>query len=197
MKIGRLILIATNVLLLSGIVNAQINLPLNSAGKVERMDVVVVDTVAKKELFDRASSLLTNIAATADKFTIIEKDSASGKIVCALKSNAYTYTGILKKQVGVITYSLALEVKDGKYRYTFTDFVYHYYAQNRNYQVVETGKKKGLEETKAPGWQKTWNTCRSSASDKVSGQISIIQTKMKEDKNAAARVAAELKKPDW
>lgn len=65
--------------------------------------------------------------------------------------------GLISKQVhGKISYTFLLEVKDNKYRYTISDFTFHYYKQNRNYEMKPTGKEKSLNDPTAKGWQKTW-----------------------------------------
>jgi hypothetical protein len=196
----RLILIAMTLMLTGGSVIGQVSLPLNSSGKAEFADVVLADTINKYELFSRGEALLPELSAFVNKMDVQEQDAISGKIVCGLRFTIYNQQmGILKKETGAVTYKLTIEVKDGKYRYSFTDIIFHYYQQDRNLKLVENGKTKGLEETKASGWQKTWNACRATTASKISNQINLITARMKERKKveSPATTGPEAKKLDW
>jgi hypothetical protein len=176
---------------------AQSGLPINSSGKIEITDVVNIESVNKADLFQRSDNFIADLSDPNFKILSVEKDSANGKINAAYQIMIYAQTGVLKKVQGAVSYSLTLEVKDGKYRYTFTDFVYHYYGQNRSYQTVDTGKKKKLEEMKATGWQKAWNDCKATTASKVQKQIVSIKTAMTTRKFSPPVAAVEPKKNDW
>jgi hypothetical protein len=175
----------------------QSGLPMNSAGKIEIVDVVNMESVKKGELFQRSDNFIADLSDPNFKILSVEKDSVNGKITAAYQIMIYAQTGVLKKIQGAVSYSLTLEVKDGKYRYNFTDFVYHYYSQNRSYQTVDTGKKKKLEEMKATGWQKAWNECKATTSSKVQKQIISIKAAMTTRKFVLPVAAMEPKKNDW
>jgi hypothetical protein len=177
--------------------HAQGGLPLNSSGKIEVLEVVRMDSLVKEELFQRAITFFNDESDPNFKLTSMEKDSVNGKMKGDFQIIVYVQTGVLKKIQGAVSYSLALEVKDGKYRYDFTGFVYHYYAQNRNYQTVDTGKRKMLEDAKATGWQKAWDHCRSTTASKVKAQIISIKAAMATKRPSSAVAAVESKKTDW
>lgn len=185
------------LLAMSFAAKSQSGLPLNSSGKIEVIDVVKMDTLSKDELFQRSVRLFNDTSDPNYKLLSIEKDSVNGKVSGVYQIMIYVQTGVLKKIQGAVSYSLAVEVKDGKYRYDFTDFVYHYYAQNRNYQTVDTGKTKNLEESKATGWQKAWNHCRTTTASKIEKQIISIKAAMATKKPSSAIAAMETKKNDW
>jgi hypothetical protein len=193
----RKIIIAISLFVMQFAAYGQSGLPLNSSGKIEISEVVKADSVKKDDLFQRSASWLGELASTDLKVTILEKDSINGKIKSELRFLVYSQTGVLKKVQGAITYSLTTEVKDDKYRYVFTDFVYHYYSQNRNYQVVETGKKKSLEEPKASGWQKSWDHTKSVTRSKIVNQINSMKIAMATKKPTPVLTATETKKTDW
>jgi hypothetical protein len=194
----RLILFAVTLFSTALSLKAQVSLPLNSYGKAEAADIAVVDSTRKSELFERAIDTLPALAGFVDKMVITEKDSAAGRIVCDLKYIVYTQQiGILKKKAGEVTYKLTIEVKNSKYRYSISNFLFHYFKQDRNYKLVETGQTKGLEERKAAGWQKTWDACRDAAASKVNQQTTLIQSKMKEKKKVLSPITTETKKVDW
>jgi hypothetical protein len=169
----------------------------NSSGKFEVVGIETMDSVKKGELFQRSASFIADISDPNFKVLSVEKDSLNDKISADYQIMIYAQSGVLKKIQGAVSYSLTLEVKDGKYRYSFTDFVYHYYGQNRSYQTVDTGKKKKLEETKASGWQKAWNECKATTASKVQKQIISIKHAMATRKPALPIAAMESKKDDW
>jgi hypothetical protein len=175
----------------------QSGLPINSSGKIEIAGVVNMDSVKKGELFQRSVNFIADVSDPNFKVMSVEKDSVNDRISAAYQIMIYVQSGVLKKLQGAVSYSLMLEVKDGKYRYTFTDLIYHYYGQNRNYVTADTGKKKKLEERKAAGWQKAWNECKATTASKIQKQIISIKTAMATRKTSPPVAAAEPKKNDW
>jgi hypothetical protein len=193
----RLTLTIATLVMFHFAVLAQVNLPLNSDGKIEIVDVVKVDSADKEELFERASEWASTFAAPDDKVTITDRDSVNGRIVCQVAFPVYTQSGILKKMTGMVSYTLSLEVKESKYRYLYTGLLYHYYKPNRNYELVATGKTKPLEDAEASGWQKTWMQTKSSTQARINSEIGSIKIKMKQKRNEPSLVKAETKKLDW
>ena len=87
--------------------------------------------------------------------------------------------GIVSKQIhGKIDYKVVLEIKNFKYRYTFSDFVFHYYKQDRTYKMVPTGKTKSLNEKKAAGWQKTWARHKSYTTQLITNLANSLKAQM-------------------
>ena len=91
----------------------------------------------------------------------------------------YVYQrGVATKQIhGTVTYRVTLDIKDNKYRYTVSDFVYHYYQKDRNFNYVPTGRTKPLEDTEAHGWQKTWEKHKTYTSE----QVQVLVKKLKDE----------------
>jgi hypothetical protein len=153
-------------------------LPFNNSGKIEMTEVVQLDSINKKFLlYQNAMVWLSSFPSDETKITKQEKDEATGSIKCEFQFPVYTQTnvGVLKKINGMITYSFNLDVKDHKYRYSFTNFIYHYYKQDRNYKYVDTGKKKNLEDMKASGWQKLWDKHRLLTAKKIEKDINSLK----------------------
>jgi hypothetical protein len=93
--------------------------------------------------------------------------------------------GVVSKQMhGTITYKIVLEIKDNKYRYTFSDFVFHYHKPGRNQAMVPTGKTKPLTDEKAEGWQKTWEKHKSYTKQQMEILIADLKSSMVEPKKA-------------
>ncbi len=142
-------------LLVFGVTSAQY-LPVNGSGKCEIAEVVLAEGLPKTILYFNEVQWFKMLAGSDVKLSSIQNDSIEGKTEGNIEFLVYSQSGILRKVAGAIRYHVSVEVKDGKYRYTFTDFIFDYYKQDRNYHMVKTGKTKPLEETEAAGWQKLW-----------------------------------------
>jgi hypothetical protein len=161
----------------------------------ELADVIPAEGFSKIVLYNNEVRWFKGLLRNDAKLNTVVQDSIEGKISANFEFLVYAQSGILRKVAGAISYRISVGTKDGKYRYSFTDFVYHYYAQNRNYQMVKTGNTKLLEETQASGWQKLWTDHRKTVFATVSNQISELKVKMVETKSVSDK--AEEKKVDW
>lgn len=87
--------------------------------KITYQETVVLDSVSKKEIFDRATEWMTNSMKT-NKFDV--NDKVNFKLVHE-GNFAISYTYDFKyKSNNTVTYNFSFDVKEGKYRYTITDF---------------------------------------------------------------------------
>lgn len=87
--------------------------------KITYQETVVLDSVSKQDIFDRATECLTTITKT-NKFDV--NDKANFKLVNE-GNFAVSYTYDFKyKSNNTVTYNLGIDVKEGKYRYTLTEF---------------------------------------------------------------------------
>jgi hypothetical protein len=174
---------------------AQKNLPV-AGERVEFANVVVADSLSKLLLFHNALNWTSSLKENDEKLILSESDSVAGKISGESSFFVYAQSGILKKISGLITYKLSVEVKDNKYRYQLSDFVFHYYKQDRYYNMVETGKTKPLEELKAAGWQKLWTNHRATVSAKMKASAQQLEIKMAE-KPKKITAEKKIKKVEW
>jgi hypothetical protein len=162
------------------------------AGKVLFYDVVQADSLSKDRLLQNAQHWLTT--HSFDKKT--DSTTAEGFSITAANQLPVYATGyVSKKQNGIVTYTVQIEVKDNKYRYWFTNFVFHYYRENRNYQLVPTGKTKPLEETTANGWQKTWDFNRKTTGQHITSLIKELKTDM--NRRPVTEKPAVVQKKEW
>lgn len=105
--------------------------------------VVQIDSVKSGVLFSRAMEWISmNYKSAQD--VIQYSDQATGKIIC--KGNFKV--GLYMKE-GWVEHTLVLEFKDGRFRYTYTDFVYFSAGSGRvsfdgNNMM---GRKKAIETT--------------------------------------------------
>ena len=189
------IVILSILLLLTAYVGRTQSLPLNGSGKCEVTEVVNVDGFSKAILFTNEVKWLKGLAGAENKLNSVVKDSLAGSISGNFEFPVYAQSGILRKMAGTISYHFSIDTKEGKYRYTSTDFVFHYYVQDRNYKMVKTGKTKFLEEPKAAGWQKLWTEHRRTAATRVKRQIDELKLRMVETSKEVAK--AEEKIVEW
>lgn len=180
---------------LSLISDAQHTVPEKGKLKIELMKVMKADSLDKHLLFRNALKFVANLKNLDEQFELKLKDSVEGKLYGQSTFFVYAQAGILKKISGTITYQISIEVKDHKYRYCFTDFVFHYFKQDRYYKMVATGKTKMLEEQRAPGWQKLWAAHRATVINKMKANDKNIELTMAEDVRKVAKIVA--KKIEW
>ena len=126
-------------------------LPLDSRGKVSFYEVVPADSLRAGTLYAHARHWLRKRG-----YTLSTADSAAGRLVATQALAVYDRGYLTKKLHGKVRYQLTLEVKNGRYRLQFSDFVFDYYYEDRAYRLVPTGKSKPLEDSLAAGWQPLW-----------------------------------------
>ncbi len=156
-------------------VSVQIGYAQQVSPRMVFMDVVKADSVSKEELYQNARNWLQE-----NQFEVIA-DSVlpeSHKILATQTFPVYGTGYVSKKLSGKITLQVQIEVKEQKYRYQFTHFVFHYYKENRNYQYEPTGKTKPLEDTKASGWQKTWQAHKRTTQTTVANWVGSMKKQL-------------------
>ena len=169
----------------------QVSFPLNVSGKIEISDVVV-DSVKKEDLYRLAGNWFNSMSkTTGTKVKALRRDSLQGNISGNLEFMIYTDSGVLQRLLGAVTCDLELDVKDNKYRYVYTNLVFHEFKQDRYYQYVSTGKTKPFEEPAAMGFQDNWEKCKESTNKKISNQIASLKAGMIQ-RNVVTR-----KKQEW
>ena len=143
----------------------------NKNGRYHQSEVVVVEGFTGSTLFENGLQWIKTPGHIAGRVFEIKSDSIAQSVSAKMEIKTFTQSGVFKKQTGTITYHFRMEMKDGKYRYMFSDFVFHYYAADRNLKLVDTQKTKRLEDKKAQGWQRTWNDHKQFAYETVKNQI--------------------------
>lgn len=88
----------------------------SSTSKYSFTEVVKVDSVAAPVLFSRAKLFVAQLFNSAKEVTQME-DAASGTIVCKGNFTALSNYGFVK-------FDLSLYCKDGRYKYSMTNFVH-------------------------------------------------------------------------
>lgn len=166
-------------------------LPLDNQGKVTFYEVVPADTLRATTLYAHAKHWLHQYG-----YTLSTADSVAGRLVATQALPLYDRGYLTKKLHGKMRYQLTLEVKDGRYRAQFTDFVFDYYHEDRAYHLVPTGKTKPLEEALAAGWQKLWQTHRHDTQLGISTLQAELKTAMLAVPKPTAH-AAPISSANW
>jgi hypothetical protein len=156
---------------------AQAQLPLDENKHVSFVEVVKADSLDEKLLYSNAKAWLL---ANGFHLTSTASDSLAGKLTATHGFYVYAKGYLTKKIHGKITYNILLEVKNGRYRYSFNQFVFHYYAEGRTLKTLPTGRQKPLEEQKASGWQTLWESHKRTTVEHISSQIKAMTVAMAE-----------------
>ena len=165
------------VLLLAGLLAAPgagaQALPLDEGGRVSFYAVVPADSLPAGTLYVHAKRWLGRRG-----YAVAVTDSAAGRLEASHAFGVYDRGYVTKKLHGQVHYQLTLEVKDGRYRLQFHDFVFAYYQDDRTARPVPTGKTKPLEDPAAPGWQKLWEAHRLDTSTTIGSLSAELKTAM-------------------
>ena len=154
---------------------AQSLLPLDEHKKIQFVEVVKVDSLDGQILYAHAKSWLLT---SGYHITSSPQDSLSGKLIATNDIAVYARGYMFKKLHGKIVYTTIIEVKENKYRYTFNNFVFHYYKEDRSHEMVPSGKTKALEDQKASGWQSLWENHQKHTFTTISHNIASLKTSM-------------------
>lgn len=166
-------------------------LPLDERGKVSFYYVVKADSLPAGTLYGHAKGWLHRRG-----YTLATADSATGRLVATHMLNMYDQGYLSKKLHGKMRYQLTVEVKNGRYRLQFSEFVFAYYQENRVYHFVPTGKTKPLEEPLAAGWQKLWQGHRQDTLLGIASLTAELKTAMLA-KPPPAAAAPLVRSADW
>lgn len=171
--------------------SAQSLLPLSDAGKVSFAEVVKTDSLKKVQLYANAKAWLTT---KGYKVFVSPADSSAGRLTAHHSFYVYARGYVFKKIHGNITYTATIEVKENKYRYTFDNFVFHYYKEDRNHKMVPSGKEKLLEEKKASGWQSLWESHQKNTHQTITMGIADLKATMSRIPDAKKELPVAAKK---
>ncbi len=150
--------------------------PVGENGKVTFYEVLPADSLSKVALYHNAINWFKK---SAHQVKLTREDSVNGKLMGHNEFLLYSaQPGVLKKLTGKFTYETVIEVRDNRYRYTFTDFIYHEFKPDRYHNIAATGKTKNLEELKATGWQKLWDKHRQLLFTKIQQDIDRLKTQI-------------------
>jgi len=143
-------------------------LPLNELGQITYSEVVQVEEAGKELLLANTFNYLLSLVDNHKKLKkgpYINEDST--EVYLPLTYTVYRDFPVHSPH-GLIKYEFTVEVKDGRYRYMATNFVFHYLERNRYGRFVEVkGKSKPLEEPFYKGSQKLWDRHKQQTGEKI------------------------------
>jgi hypothetical protein len=166
-------------------------LPLDEQGQVSFYHVVKADSLPASTLYGHAKGWLRRRG-----YALATADSAAGRLVATSALSVYDRGYLSKKLHGKVRYQLTVEVKNGRYRLQFNDFVFDYYHEDRTYRLVPTGKTKPLEEPLAAGWQQLWQSHRQATLLGINGLAAELKTAMLAVPRPTA-AASPVRSADW
>ncbi|MDH3709155.1 MAG: DUF4468 domain-containing protein [Cyclobacteriaceae bacterium] len=155
------------------------SLPQDEMGKITFAEVVQVEGVSKDLLYQNAHNYLTSLVENSKG---LKKSSleviGNQELYLPLHFNVY-HEFPIKSPHGIIKYDLNVSLKDGRYRYVASNFVFYYLKRNRYGKFVEVnGKSKPLEEPFFKGNQKLWDQHKTKVSEKVTGLAETLKAVM-------------------
>ncbi|HVD97045.1 MAG TPA: DUF4468 domain-containing protein [Cytophagaceae bacterium] len=168
-------------------------MPKDETGKITYLDVVRMDSIPADTLFKRINEWV-KYSYPKSNTTI---DSITRKIATRGRFLVYLNPGVLKEIHGAIRYDLSIELKENRYRYVFTNFVFEYYKQDKFYKYNPTGKEKPLEEEKFPGWQSAWEKHKNTTDAHVKQKIADLKKAVENKKPETMYIAPVKKTQDW
>lgn len=165
-------------------------------GIITYHEVVNSPNLDKKLLFNNALNTLRGIKIVNQKK---KEDNVSTD---TLAWSATTIGGFLvyhlKSPFGEVRYSLTIEIKEERYRYTITDFVFYPYSRNR-YGKFERDKwvSKSLEEPRFEGHQKQWEKTKAKTAKKIVTLVTDLKLRMAEMPTEKAISPTVVTGDDW
>jgi len=153
--------------------------PINEIGKYEFSEVVELSGLDKEKLFINGQKFMKKVKVlnSKKKFYSEEKENYTLKN----RGSFYVYRlGSVKKGIGgAVEYDLKLEIKDGKYRYILTNYIFNEYQKNRygKYEPVK-GKYTPLETEVSSLNRKEWDKQRQVVYDKSQELIQNLYGEM-------------------
>ena len=166
-------------LLYSSVDAQDFEFPVNDNGKYEFSEVVQLGGIDKDKLFQNGQKFMKKVKVLKSKKNYYSEDMENYSITN--KGSFYVYRlGSVKKGIaGATEYDLTLEIKDGKYRYSLTNFVFNEYKKNRyaKYEPIN-GKYIPLEAQVGSLSKKEWEYQRQVVYDKSQELIQNLYGEM-------------------
>ena len=155
------------------------HLPRGENGLISFEEVIEVKHLKKETLFDNAQRFLSEIEEVYQKKKINNLVVEDSILKASTKGSFLVYN--IKSPTREIKYQVRMQVKDFKYRYQFTNFVFYPYSRDR-YGKFKINKWKGkpLEDLLNPGDQKKWDKHKASTYEKVNELIANLTLSMLE-----------------
>jgi len=153
--------------------------PINEIGRYEFSEVVQMGGMKKDKLFDNGKKFMKKVKVLNSKKKFYSEDAQAYSL--KNRGSFYVYRmGSMKKAIaGAVEYDLTLEVKEARYRYTLTNFVFNEYKKNRyaKYEPIK-GKYTPLEAQLTGVNAKEWEKQKQVVYDKSQELIQNLYSDM-------------------
>ncbi len=175
-----LIIITIALCNVNGAKSQHINpLPQDQHGKITFSEVVSVEHTSQELLYHHALGFVQRIVDNSKnlKKKSIVKDEPQ-EVYIPLAFTVYQEFP-LRSPHGVIKYDFKISLKDGRYRYLATNFVFHYLKRNRYGKFMEvSGQSKPLEDPFFKGNQKLWDQHQQKVLEKIEKLTTTLKSMM-------------------
>lgn len=152
-------------------------LPLDSATqKYTYTEVVKVDSASADALYSRAKVALAKLFVSGKDVSQVNDDNAK-QVVGKGFTECITSDGMMKRNFGKIWFVLTIQCKDGRYKYTITDFEQESTAWPYTLGALEQEKVKLITKN-------TWNRIRSYTADQMTTLIADLKKIMSNAANS-------------
>jgi len=149
------------------------SLPIDETTKlISYTEVITVnDSASKNELFSRAKSCFVHLFKNS-KNVIQNEDKDSGIIIGKGNIKAYAKALGMTSDAGFVNFTITIACKDGRYKYTITDFVHEGTGSN-----MPSGGN--LENESVRIWtNKQWKSMKLQTDAEIKNLISLIKSEM-------------------
>jgi len=117
--------------LLFGIFSQQILFPIGDNGKYTFHEVVELPGMAKEKIFENGKRFLKKIKVMKSKTKYLNADEDNYVITNKGSFYVYQYGSVKKAIAGAVEYDIKIDIKDGRYRYTITNYLFNEFKRNR------------------------------------------------------------------
>lgn len=159
---------------------------LQNGDNFEYTDVVQVEGVSKKQLFDRAKMwLATYYRSSSDVLQIVDEENSQlvGKALIEYHSSVFKGSEATK---GYIRYKISIFFKDGRYKYSFSNFIHEGNPFNDgpeiSFGLITNDEKCPIEFNNflaGAKWRdNVWNDIKDKVDAEMKGTIEALKTSM-------------------
>jgi hypothetical protein len=148
------------------------DLPKNQDGKVEFTEVVSIDSASAAALFSNAKIFITNSFKSGKDVT--QLDDQNSKTVIGQGNTRVDIKALGMSWPGRVDFKITIQCKDGRYKYSFADFIFNYQAGTKGKEYVyglESDDHKGIN-------QKQWDSVKEQVNNTMIAAIAGLKKQM-------------------
>lgn len=140
-------------------------LPTNERGEVEYSEIVSVDSVSQKALFSRSKLFVANAFVSAKDVTSLD-DLETSTVITKGNIPWYYTNGFGSTPGGTVSFKFTIQCKEGRYRYSVSNFVHTDMRRNGDYSGgAFENEKAACGSFLMP--KRTWNKVKSDINQSV------------------------------